>query len=347
MTRIALIMAGGTGERFWPLSSKARPKQLLRMTDSGRMMLEETVMRVEQIFGIENVFIITSESLVDPIREEMPELAAHVVAEPDKRNTAGGILWGMGIVAALLDDSDLTFAIFPSDHVIKPTEAFHKTVLEGLDFAERDGRLVTVGIKPTRPETGYGYIERGATVRDDCSLVARFVEKPDLKTAEKLLKTKKVFWNSGMFFWTLPTFLAEIAKASPVHASAFNEIVSSVKQGRTVVAEIAFRELPDISIDHALLEKSGNVGLVEAGYEWDDIGAWDALERILDVDAQGNAVKGNACLIDSARCVVHNSSPNQVIKLLGVEDLVVVATPDAILVCPKSLAQEVKRLAGE
>jgi mannose-1-phosphate guanylyltransferase len=141
--------------------------------------------------------------------------------------------------------------------------------------------------------------------------------------------------------------LAEIAKASPLHHGAFLEIVSSLKEGRTVVAEIAFRELPDISIDHALMEKSSNVGLVEAGFDWDDVGAWDALERVLENDAEGNALFGNASVMDSCGCVVHNTNEGQTVKLLGVKDLVVVVTPTAILVCPKDRAQDVKKLAGD
>lgn len=346
MKRIALIIAGGSGERFWPLSRKDRPKQLLKITDSGRVMLDDTVHRVERIFGIENVFIVTGEHLVDPIREEIPELSAHILAEPDKRNTAGAILWGMGVVSALLNETDLTFAVFPADHMIRPAQAFEETVLEALDFAEEDNRLVTIGITPTRPETGYGYIERGARMHGNCSSVERFIEKPDLPTAEKLLKTGKVFWNGGMFFWTLKTFLSEIAKASPAHHGAFSEIVSSLKQGRTVVAEIAFGELPDIAIDRALMERSPNVGLVEARFEWDDVGAWDALERVLESDSEGNALFGNASVMDSCGCIVHNSG-TQTVKLLGVKDLVVVVTPEAILVCPKDRAQEVKKLAGD
>jgi mannose-1-phosphate guanylyltransferase len=347
MKRIALIIAGGSGERFWPLSSKNRPKQLLRITDSGLVMLEETVNRVEEIFGIENVFIITSESLIEPIREVIPELGAHLIAEPEKRNTAGAVVWGMGVVAGLLDDTDLTFAVFPSDHLIRPKEEFHRTILEGLDFAEREGKLVTVGMQPTRPETGYGYIERGKAAKGKCHEVAKFIEKPNLETAEKLLKSNKVFWNTGIFFWTLQTFLQELSTASPVHEGAFREIMGAVKQGRTVVAEIAFRELPNISVDHGVLEKSPNVGVVEANYEWDDIGAWDALERILGSDGNGNSIHGQAFALDSTGCVIHNTNPDQMIKLLGVKDLVVVATPNAILVCPKDQAQEVKRLASE
>ncbi len=346
MKRIALIMAGGSGERFWPLSRKDRPKQLLKITDSGRVMLDDAVHRLENVFGAENVFIITGKHLVDPIREELPELSAHVLAEPDKRNTAGAILWGMGVISALLNETELTFAIFPADHMIRPTEAFEETVLEALDFAEEEDRLVTIGIKPTRPETGYGYIERGSNLHGKCSSVERFIEKPDLPTAEKLLKTGKVFWNGGMFFWTLPTFLSELAKASPAHHGAFSEIVSSLKQGRTVVAEIAFGELPNISIDNALMEKSASVGLVEARFEWDDVGAWDALERVLESDDDDNALFGDATVLDSCGCIVHNSG-NQVVKLLGVKDLVVVVTPDAVLVCPKDRAQDVKKLAGD
>jgi mannose-1-phosphate guanylyltransferase len=311
------------------------------------MMLEETVQRVEQVFGIENVFIITSKHLVDPIRDEVPELAAHVLAEPDKRNTAGAILWGMSIVSALLDDENLTFGVFPSDHLIRPAEEFESTISEGLEFAEKEGRLVTVGIAPTRPETGYGYIEKGKAVNGNCSLVARFIEKPEASVAEKLIATKKVFWNGGIFFWSLPVFLQEMEKASPEHARAFKEIVAAVKTGRTVVAEIAFSELPNISIDNALLEKSGRVGLVEATFQWDDIGAWDALERFLETDPDGNAIHGEAFALESAGCVIHNSNPNQVVKILGVEDLVIVATAEAILVCPKGRAQDVKKLAGD
>ena len=279
MKRVALIIAGGSGERFWPLSRNNKPKQLLDLNNSGRVMLEEAIVRVENTFGIESVYVITGKQLVEPIQDHLPSISSHVFAEPTKRNTAGAIVWGMGVIAGLLGEEDLSFAILPSDHRIHPPRLFENILLDAMVFAEENEMLVTVGIPPTRPATGYGYIELGNAVKK-AHRVSRFTEKPDLKTAQKLIKGGKVLWNSGMFFWKLSTFEAEIASASTQHAKALREIISAVKRGRTVEAEIEFNDLPDISIDNALMERSKNVAVFTADFEWDDLGSWDALESV-------------------------------------------------------------------
>jgi mannose-1-phosphate guanylyltransferase len=307
------------------------------------VMLEEAVLRIEEIFGIENVYVITGAHLVDSIREELPGLSSHVFAEPTKRNTAGAIVWGMAVVSSLLREEDISFAIIPSDHRIHTAAQFQNKVLEALHFAEKNDVLVTIGIPPTRPETGYGYMELGDPIKKAFQ-VKRFIEKPDAAKAEQLVNGGNVLWNSGMFFWHFSTFMNELAAASPKHFEALQQIVSAIYRGRTVEAEIEFGDLPDISIDHVLMEKARHVAVIKADFEWDDLGSWDALGRIHIADEAGNAIVGTGEAIEASNNVIYNSNPDQAVQVFGLDEMVVVVTPDAVMVCPKSRAQEVKKL---
>ena len=347
MNRIALVMAGGTGERFWPLSRPDRPKQLLALTTSGRVMLDETVVRIEPVFQLENVYVVTSKQLLEPIQTMLPWLAGQVLDEPSRKNSAGGIVWGMGVVAGLAGTADLSFAVVPSDHKIHPAGLFREDIGRALRIAEASDRLVTIGIPPTRAETGYGYIECGPEIEPGAFEIAGFVEKPELALAGELISKPSTLWNSGMFFWRYGVFLDELRRHSPLHAEALEQITFCVSRGDADGARRAFEALPFISIDHALMEKSRASAVVRATFEWDDLGAWDSLSRVLPLDEGGNAVAGMAECYESSGCVVVNGGSTQVVQVLGATDLVVVATDDAVLVCPKDRAQDVRRLVRE
>jgi mannose-1-phosphate guanylyltransferase len=341
-------MAGGSGERFWPLSRPDRPKQLLRLTDPDQTMLEEAVNRITPLVG-DGAYVSTSASLMTVIREAGVVPSEHVLAEPARRNTLGALVW---VAASLIARgiTEATLAILTADHKIATPEAFRATVSAAMDVAESTGGLVTLGITPDRPETGYGYIEfdRTQTVNASDGRHAfrsrRFLEKPSLETAEEFLASGNYLWNAGMFFYTLAGFSKALKLANPEAAQILDEIVIALKQDDHHSAVHAFERLPNLSIDFALMEKSEDVFVIPADFPWDDVGAWDALERSLDVDALGNVVQGRVVAIDSTGCVIFNDDDEKVVGVVGLADLIVVTTRNAVLVCPKSQAQRVKQI---
>ena len=334
-------MAGGAGERFWPVSRTSRPKQLLRLGRPDMSLLEEAVNRAEAIVGKENVFIATGKSVEEPIRASGAVSPNRVWVEPLKRNTLGALCW---VAANLLakDDGDVSLAILTADHRIAPPEKFRECVESALDAAEEKGALVTIGIRPDRPETGYGYIEVDVSKEGPRGVfeAKSFREKPDQATAEEFLKRGNFLWNSGMFFWTLKEFMRELEKAQLEAYRVVLEMSESIRAGKS--AEDVFERLPNISIDFALMEKAEKVAVVESCFEWDDVGAWDALERTFASDETGNVTFGDTTIIDSEGCVVYNDSNEVIVTVLGVQGLLVVVTKDAVLVCPKSEAQRVR-----
>lgn len=343
--RVAVIMAGGSGERFWPVSTRSRPKQFLNLTDPGRTLLREAVDRAADLVGDGNTYIATGRHLAERSAQDCPRLpGANILAEPAKRNTTGCLVW----VAANMIARDpegwptTSMAVLTADHRIAPETRFHETVSAALDTAERTGGLVTIGIRPDRPETGYGYIELGEP--DGGAFRAKsFREKPDLETAEHYLTSGGYLWNSGMFFWTLAAFVSELERARPEIAAAVRAIAGKLKSGDEGGAVEDFEKLESISIDYALMERASAVYVVEASFEWDDLGAWDSLKRSFAPDDSGNTTLGQVRSLDSGDNVVYVDGTDQEVCLLGVEGLVVVVTPGSILVCPSDRAQEVKR----
>lgn len=350
--RVAVVMAGGSGERFWPLSRRVHPKQLLKLTHPQKSMLAEAVDRVEPLVRKDNVYIATAAHLVESIREGMPQLShERIHAEPYKRNTAGCLVW---IAAQLLAENpqaaeNTTMAVLTADHRIAPEDGFRQTVKTAMDTAEETGSLVTIGIRPDRPETGYGYIEvaeTGATESGKIVVhpVRAFKEKPNRETAEKFVASGRYLWNSGTFFWCLDRFLSELEQAAPDLRQAVDAIAAHLRRGDIDSANQSFAEIRSISIDYALMERAKNVRVVEAAFDWDDVGSWDALDRTLPHDADGNVVSGSTLVIDTRRSIVLNENPALKICLVGVEDLTVVVTEDAIMICPKSRAQDVRQI---
>lgn len=349
MHRIALVMAGGSGERFWPLSRANKPKQLLRLTHPTMSMLEEAIARVTPVVGEPNVFVATSETLMGSILEAGAVPGVRVFGEPDRRNTLGALVWATASLISLfpLDWADMTVAVLTADHKIDPPDRFAETVTSALEAAEQNGGLVTIGIKPTRPETGYGYIEvdRSTPVGRMAFQAKSFREKPSADQAAQYVTSGNFLWNSGMFFWTLRAFYEQLEKAEPQAAETLMEIAAALSARDSAGAHGLFRTLPNLSIDYALMEKADQVYVLESDFQWDDVGAWDALDRTLPT-SEGNVVSGGAVLLDTQGSVVYNEA-NIVTCVLGMEDVIVVTTPDAVLVCPKSRAQDVKRLVEE
>lgn len=359
--RVSIIMAGGSGERFWPLSRMSRPKQLLCLTDEKLNMLEESVGRVSGIIPPENVFVITSRMLQEPIRQGRSGLAPeNILAEPCKRNTSGCLAYGAAHVMAKYGRErwpEITMAILTADHRIGGDEAFRATVQAALAAVESEPALATMGAVPDRPETGYGYIEIGegaaplalAGGLPPVYPVACFREKPDRATAETFVATGRHFWNTGMFFWRLETFLDELSHTQPGLNAAIYAMADALSASDTTRFEEIFAGIENISIDYALMEKARRVVMARAAFDWDDVGAWDALDRGYPHDEAGNVTSGDPVLIDTRDCIVYNEPGAEKIAVatIGVEGLAVIVSEDGILVVPKDRAQDVRQAVAK
>ncbi|MBM2813284.1 MAG: hypothetical protein HW421_46 [Ignavibacteria bacterium] len=361
MKRTAVIMAGGTGERFWPLSRKHRPKQLLYLTNENKMMLEEAIERISSIIAPEDIFIITSVTLLEPIRRAIPVIPAeNIVAEPLKRNTAPCLALAAAFIAERysgmgFEPKDISISVLTADHSIHPKEAFAATVLSILEYVETNPVLATIGVIPNRPETGYGYIEIEKRIEKSVSEthiipVMKFHEKPDYATALHFVKDGRHLWNSGMFFWRCDTFEASMLKCLPEVGNGISKMREKYKRqtAKTLDSYLEsafeiFEKFPNISIDYGLMEKADNVVVASASFEWDDIGSFDSLERIRTKDSAGNISQGNVILTDSSNSIIINSSDKMIVSLLGMEDVVVITTEDAVMICPKNRVQEVRK----
>jgi len=359
MRRFAVIMAGGSGERFWPASRRARPKQLLRLTDPDLSMIEEAIERIAPLIPREQIVIATSELLAEPMAEALPGLPReNIVAEPEKRNTAACL----ALAAAHLErrygsPDDVVMAVLTADHQIGEPDRFRATVACALDFAAREDALVTIGVVPTRPETGYGYIEVAPSDRTGSAAsakraplrVERFREKPNEATALAYARSGHHFWNSGMFFWRVSTFLSGLAHHMGALAAAERAMVDALA-GRTPAGTLreVFAPLADVSIDVGLMERASNVYVLPADFPWDDVGAWDALERTRGADAHGNVVAGDAVLVDARNSIVFNEAgEDMAVAVVGLDGVIVATTRDGVLVCSKERAQDVRRAVSE
>lgn len=348
--RVCVIMAGGSGERFWPLSRAGRPKQLLPLGRTGSALLHEAMRHARGIVPAERVFIATSEALRRSILDSCPDVPAeNVLAEPARRNTAGCLTYATALLLDRLDVSPetLTLGILTADHHMEPDSEVEATLRFAIEAAEQFPALVVIGIPATRPDTGFGYIEPAEFSRGSEVLpVRRFRDKPDLSTAEQFVASGRFLWNSGMFFWRGSTFLEQLARTSPVHYQALCTMQAALRKQDEPTVRQVFSALPDQPIDVALLEKADPVMMVRARFAWDDIGTWASLGRVLPCDARGNVAYGDPVLIDTQDCVVYNAPgpAHTAVGVLGVRDLVVVVDKDAVLVIPKDRVQEVRSI---
>jgi len=343
----ALILAGGSGERFWPLSRRARPKQLLSLV-SDKTLLEQTLARLEGLVPNERILVLTNaeqESAVRKLLGNFPK--ENIVAEPAKRDTAAAVALGTGWVVAR--DHAATMLVLPADHVISNQVAFQESLALAADAAEETGELVTIGIKPTWACPGYGYIEQGMPVRlrkrsDAVHRVLRFREKPNLDLAESFLRKGNFRWNAGMFVWSVPTVLREFNRQAPELADFISQL-RAPKNFEKALRE-RFSKLPRISFDYAIMEKADRVLVVEASFDWDDIGSWRAVANYFEKDNQGNAANCAITALDSSHNIIFEEE-GTTIALLGVHDLIVVRTKDALLVCHRHEAEKIKNLIGK
>jgi mannose-1-phosphate guanylyltransferase len=338
----ALVLAGGSGTRFWPLSRKSTPKQLLRLFNDGTL-LEETLHRLEGLLPPENILILTNEEQEQAIRELLKKHPReNIYSEPAKRDTAAAIALGVGLVAAR--DSGATMAVLPADHLIRDRSAFQSDLRAAAKAAEQSGDLVTIGIKPTWACPGFGYIERGVKTygpASDLFEVVRFREKPAVDLAESFVRSGNFFWNAGIFIWTVKAILTELNR----HAPELGEFVSCVRHSIDLskMLKKRFPALPRISIDYAVMEKAGRVLVKPASFDWDDVGSWTAVAKYFDQLPHGNAANCPVTSENAGNNIVFSKGKLRV-ALLGVSDLIVVQTEDAILVCNRHEVENVKKL---
>lgn len=334
------IMAGGSGERFWPLSRKHHPKQLLRLF-SDNCLLGETVDRIATLTDPDRIYILTNQAQVEPTLKALPGFPREqIIAEPDKRDTAPAAALASAI--ALHRDPDAVLALLPADQLIRNTSVFQRQLRAALDRASTHPALLTLAIPPQYPATGFGYLHLGenrhtTTEGDAFHAVTRFVEKPNLDTAQRYLEDGHYAWNAGIFVWSATTFQHAAARHQPDLAQFIHDFPGLHDTG---FLQERFPSLTKVSIDYAIMEKATSVEALRASFDWDDVGSWTALPSHLPRDPNDNTVRGQAVLRDSHNNILF--SDKQVIAACGVEDLIIVSTADAVLVCHKDQAQDIK-----
>ena len=340
----AMIMAGGSGTRFWPLSRELRPKQFLAIGGDDQTLLEATAERILPMCVWDRLLVVASGHHAQPIRKLLPDLPrGNLLLEPAARNTAPAV--GLAALEVHMRDPQGVLVVLPSDHVIRPAGKF-RTLIRAACRAAKSGAIITLGIAPTRPETGYGYIRVGRKLEPvgkqplfdvDC-----FTEKPDHPKAVSFLQQGGYFWNSGMFVFRADAMLQAIASHLPdLHAGLERVRAASKGKRKRVLSEV-FENLNSVSIDHGIMEKVTNIQMLPCELFWSDVGSWAALPEVMQQDQGNNVYEGDALLLSSRGCVVHASS--RLVACVGLKDLVVVETPDAVLVCPVSEAQAVRQV---
>ncbi len=343
MKKTALIMAGGRGERFWPKSRKSLPKQFLSLTDDGKTMIQLTVERILPLVDMQDIYIATNRDYKKLVREQLPEIPEeNILCEPVGRNTAPCI--GLGAVHIARKYDDAVMFVLPSDHLIKYNTIFLNTLSDAAEVAEQGENLVTLGITPDYPETGYGYIKFNPNqTLGRAFAVDRFVEKPDLETAKEYLATEQYLWNSGMFIWKISTILHNMEKYLPETYAGLQRIQNVIATAdEQSVLEQEFEAFHSESIDYGIMEKAQNIYILSGSFGWDDVGSWLAVERIRQSNEFGNVITGNAVTVDTKNTIIEGGK--KLIATVGIEDLIIVDTEDALLICEKDSAGNIKKV---
>ena len=354
--RFVIIMAGGRGERFWPVSREKTPKQLIKLL-GGRSFLQQAVDRVTPLVPARNIFVITNQVQAPEVRKQLPKLPKeNVVAEPIGRDTCAAVTLGAALVGARSTTG--VMAVLPADHVIPEEKKFQQVLADAFDLAGRGQAIVTIGIKPTEPATGYGYIRVGdplpsppgvKRIKTTFFKAERFVEKPDLEKAVEYVSSGHYRWNAGMFIWSFVTITNGLEKHQPEMFAACQRWFQAASQPAKL-AKVLAKEYPGIkkiSVDYALLEHAQNVVVADGTFAWDDLGAWNALARHLKADPEGNCAVADFIHVDAARNIIYDARSKDrrtPIAVVGLRDSIIVQTDDATLVAHKSQSQKIKDL---
>jgi mannose-1-phosphate guanylyltransferase len=338
-------MAGGKGERFWPLSTGKVPKPFLPLTGT-KTLIQLTVERALQFVPKERIYIVLGKNHLSVAVKQLPELSRdNFIIEPIGRDTAACI--GLAAIVLSIRDVNATMVILPADQYVPDVKKFAETVRNCVTIAGRGDCLVTMGIKPTRAETGYGYIYARKNINKPedsvCSQVEKFVEKPEKKRAAEYLKDGNYYWNAGIFIWKTKAVLEGMRVYMPFLYKGLQSIEGALREGKKARADAIFRKFERKSIDYGLMEKAQNVVMVPADFKWDDVGTWVSLQRVLDLDDKGNYTRGDTICIDTKNCVVVGDG--KVIGAIGVENIVIVSSKNGILVCDSKRVQEVREIA--
>ncbi|MEE9566332.1 MAG: sugar phosphate nucleotidyltransferase [Desulfobacteria bacterium] len=344
---VVVIMAGGAGTRFWPLSTEERPKQFLDLF-GDRTLLQKSFDRVSSLVPPERILVLTNAAFVSIVKEQLPHVPVeNIIGEPTRRDTAAAV--ALAAVLCRRRFGNPVIATLTADHLIEPVDLFQETLLSAARRAANDNALYTFGIEPTYPATGYGYLERGLQIADDDGIehfhLVRFKEKPDLETARQYVESGRFYWNSGMFVWTADAILKEIETHLPNHAKALFDAVAFDKTPQWNHAlKAAFESLHAVSIDFAVMEKAQNVCCVASKFSWRDVGGWLALRSCLPEDETGNYCRGKTLTLDATDNLVFCEDPEDTTVLIGVKDLVIVRAGPLTLITHKDRAEDLKKL---
>lgn len=343
MKKTALIMAGGRGERFWPRSRKNLPKQFVSLTGDGRTMIQLTIERILPLVELEDIYIATNKDYIDLVRKQLPDIPKeNILCEPVGKNTAPCI--GLGAVHIAKKYDDALMMVLPSDHLIKYNSMFLNSLKLACNLAENNTNLVTIGITPDYPETGYGYIKFNPEKSEGQAFaVDHFVEKPNLEVAKEYLASEEYLWNSGMFVWKVSSILTNMEKFMNKTYSGLLKIKEAIgTNDENIVLEKEFYSFDSQSIDYGIMEKAKDIYTVPGTFGWDDVGSWLAIERIRKTNEYGNVVSGNVITIDSKNSIIDGN--NKLIATVGIEDLIIVDTEDATLICKKDSSKDIKKV---
>jgi len=332
-------MAGGKGTRFWPKSTEEKPKQFINLIED-RTMIQLTVDRIKKLVPIEKIFISTGEKYIDLVKEQLPDLPEkNIIVEPVGRNTAPCILLASLYIKQIY--SDCNIAVLPSDHLIKNEIEFLEILKKANDFVDKNKEsIVTIGITPDRPETGYGYIKYSKIGKNEVVKVDRFVEKPDLEKAKKYLKSNEYLWNAGMFIFNVDYMLKELENNYNNTFKLLKQLPSIYDKNYNKLLKEIYPESENISIDYAVMEKSKNIYVIPSNFGWDDIGTWKALERYVEKDDKDNLIKGQASIYNSSNNVLYSGEKK--IVVIGLDNIFCIESDDMIVIGPKEKMEELK-----
>lgn len=342
----AVLMAGGKGERFWPYSRQRLPKQFLPLMQGEPTMLQQTAARLAPLVEMQDIYVVASQEYIEVIKAQLPQLPRqNILAEPFPRSTAPAV--ALAGAAIMQRHEDAIMLVLPSDHLIQPLDGFVSTMRDAARVAQLTGDMVTIGVPPAYAETGYGYIRYAPDkLAQGYYPVEAFVEKPDANTARGYLDSGRYFWNSGMFVWTMSTLKQCLKGLLPSLYEGMHMLANAwrMPQFDDVLAQ-QYQNWPSESIDYGLMERAENIAVIPAGFHWDDVGSWLALQRLHPLDDKSNMIQGDVVSVDSSDCIFVGQK--RVIAALGVEGLVVVDTPDALLICAKDRVQDVKKITSQ